>query len=178
MASFDLTKRERDQLEQTFRSSRDPRLRDRTQAVLMASRGRLHADIALDLSTSVRSVRRWLALWRERGLEGLEIEWAPGASPLIDVTLAPEVLRWVTEGPASCGLNRANWTAAELARHLERTHGVKIAERTMRSFLDRHDVHPYRPTYRFLRADEAKQAKAREDLAELKKKPKPARSSS
>jgi transposase len=177
MAGFDLSKRERSLLEQTFRSSRDPRLRDRTQAVLMASRGRLHADIATDLGVSVRSVRRWLSLWRESGLEGLKIQWAPGASPLIDVTLAPEVLRWVTEGPEACGLNRANWTAAELAQHLQRTHGVKVAERTMRDFLDRHDVHPYRPTYRFLRGDEAKQAKAREDLADMKKKPRRAPSS-
>jgi len=42
----------------------------------------------------------------------------------------------------------------------------------------RDDIRPYRPTYRFLRGDPAKQAAAREDLAALKKKRRPASSSS
>ena len=170
MAKLELRARARRELEEAFRSTEDRRLRDRVQAVLMASRGRTQPEIATDLATTTRTVRRWLTAWREGGLQGLTIQWAPGASPLIQESLAPELLRWVREGPQACGLNRANWTSAELAQQLFKVHGVRVAERTMRDFLTRHEVRPYRPTYRFLRGDPAKQEIAREELAALGKK--------
>ncbi len=170
MATVELRAHERRHLERVFRTTDDRRLRDRVQAVLMADRGRTQVEIATDLATTDRTVRRWLAAWRDEGLDGLTIQWAPGATPLIDETLVPEILRWVREGPQACGLNRANWTSAELANHLARVHGVRVAERTMRTFLRRHDVRPYRPTYRFLRGDPEKQQTARDELAALGEK--------
>lgn len=170
MGTVELSAKERRRLEDTFRTTTDRRLRDRVQAVLMASGDRTQAQIAVDLLVSERSVRRWLQAWRAEGLAGLEIQWAPGATPLIEETLAPEILEWVRQGPTAFGLNRANWTSAELAEHLWRTHGVRVAERTMRKFLRKHDVRPYRPTYRFLRGDPDKQQAARDVLAELGEK--------
>jgi len=40
----------------------------------------------------------------------------------------------------------------------------------IQAFCPKHDIRPYRPTYRFLRGDPAKQAAAHEDLTALKKK--------
>ena len=57
----------------------------------------------------------------------------------------------------------------ELADHLFKTHGIKTSRSAMQRFCAKIDVRPYRPTYRFLRADAAKQAAAKEDLAGLKK---------
>ena len=76
-------------------------------------------------------------------------------------------------GPVACGLNRANWTYAELARHLYQCHGIEVRETAMREFCHRHDIRPYRPTYRFLRAAPERQRQAGEELAALKKKPRP-----
>ena len=47
----------------------------------------------------------------------------------------------------------------------------------MQAFCRKHEIRPYRPTYRFLRGDPAKQAVARVELADLKKGRKPANSS-
>ena len=41
----------------------------------------------------------------------------------------------------------------------------------MRVFCQRHDIRPYRPTYRYLRGNPEKQQTAREALAALKKSP-------
>ena len=41
--------------------------------------------------------------------------------------MAEGVRRWVIEGPAKQGLNRANWTHAELAEHLYRLHGIRAS---------------------------------------------------
>ena len=103
-------------------------------------------------------------------LDGLHIQWAPGAPARITGAVAEEVIDWVRKGPAACGLNRANWTSGELAEHLRRTRGVRVAERTMRAFCQRNGIRPYRPTYRFLRADPVKQEQARQDLTEVRKR--------
>lgn len=157
-------------LQQTFRDTADRRLRDRAQIVLLAQRGRPHQVIAEDLGLSPRSVQRWLNAYLERGLDGLQPRHAPGAQPKLTADLAPLLQQWVREGPVQQGLDRANWTYAELADYLYKTRGIRVQKSAMQVFCSRHDIHPYRPTYRFLRGDPVKQAAAREDLADLKKK--------
>jgi transposase len=169
---------EQHRLQQLFRTTDDRTLRDRLQVLLLAQRGRPRQDIADDLGISTRSVQRWLNAYLERGLDGLRPRYAPGAAPRLTPDLAPLLQRWVIEGPAQQGLDRANWTYAELADHLFNSTGIRVQKSAMQAFCARNDIHPYRPTYRFLRGDPAKQAAAREDLAALKKKRRPANSSS
>jgi transposase len=159
---------ERGQLAERFRCTPNRRLRDRYQAILMAARGRPHRQIAEDLGISVRTLQRWLHAYETGGLEGLVIQWAAGRVPRLPATLAPAILAWVTQGPAGCGLDRANWTYAALAASLYRMHGIAVSERTMRSFCRTHGVRPYRPTSRYLKADPAEQAVAQQDLQVFK----------
>jgi transposase len=165
-------------LQQAFRTTADRRLRDRSQIVLLAQRGRPHQAIAEDLGISPRSVQRWLNAYLERGLDGLRPRRAPGAKPKLTPDLAPVLQQWVMDGPVKQGLDRANWTYPELADHLYKTKGIRVQKSAMHVFCSRHDIRPYRPTYRFLRGDPTKQAAAREDLAAVKKKHRPANSSS
>ena len=156
-------------LERTFRDAGDPKLRDRVQIVLMAHRGRAHQDIAADLAVAPRTVQRWLNAYTADGLDGLVPKKAKGKPGAIPPALADEVKRWVIEGPAKQGLDRANWTHEELAAHLKKTKGIRTSRSAVQRFCARIGVRPYRPSYRFLRADPDKQAEAREELAELKK---------
>ena len=103
------------------------------------------------------------------GLDGLPCHWAPGRAPHIPELLAPAIVTWVKQGPAGCGLDRANWTAAALATYLYQTKGIAVSERTMRAFCTKHDVRPYRPTYQYLKGDPDQQEAARQDLETLKK---------
>jgi transposase len=160
---------EREALEQTFKGTPDRRLRDRCQAVLMADRGRPRQQIAEDLGVHRASVHRWLCAYRAGGLAGLTIRWAAGPPPRIPDERAATILAWVRDGPQGCGLERANWTYAELATHLSRVHGVEVRATAMRAFCRRHGVRPYRPTYRYLRGDAARQESARQELEGLKK---------
>jgi putative transposase len=161
-------------LEHAFRTTTDRKLRDRAQIVLLAHRGRPHQDIAADLGITSRTVQRWLNAYTDRGLDGLTPRKAPGAEPKLTVDLAPVLRQWVIDGPAACGLDRANWTYAELADHLYKTTGVRVGTSAMQAFGHKHGIRPYRPTYRFLRGDPVKQATARDELAALKKGPRPA----
>lgn len=164
-------------LEDTFRETPDAKLRHRVQIVLMAHRGRRHPDIAADTGTSPRSVQRWLNAYLDRGLDGLRPRKAPGAKPKLTPDLAPVLRQWVIDGPAKHGLDRANWTYPELADHLLKARGIRVGKSALQAFGAKHGIRPYRPTYRFLRGDPAKQAKAREEIADLKKGRPPAASS-
>jgi transposase len=164
-------------LDLLFRHETDPRTRDRIQIVRLAHRGRPHRDIAQDLAITPRSVQRWLNAYLERGLDGLRRRKAKGRPPAIPAGLADEVRRWVIDGPAAHGLDRANWTHEELADHLYKTHGIRASRAAVGRFCRKIGIRLYRPTYRFLRGDPAKQERARQDVAELKKKPRRGRPS-
>jgi transposase len=177
MIRLQLPQTEVEQLQQAFCSSQDRKLRDRLQIVLLAHRGRKHQDIAADLCINRRGVQRWLNAYLERGLDGLRPRKAKGAPGKIPAALADEIRRWVIDGPAKQGLDRANWTHAELADHLFKTHGIQTSGSAMHRFCRRIGIRPYRPTYRYLRGDPDEQAQAREDIAALKKKRRRANSS-
>jgi transposase len=164
-------------LEAEFRSTEDRKYRDRLQIVLLAHGGRKHQDIAADLCIDRRSVQRWLNAYLDGGLGGLLPRKAKGATAKIPASMADEIRRWVIEGPAAQGLDRANWNHEELADHLEKTHGIKTSRSAMHRFCSRIGIRPYRPTYRYLRGDPDKQAKARDDQAALKRGRSPANSS-
>ena len=174
MSRIQLPEPEADRLDQAFRQATDRKLRDRLQIVLMAHRGRPHQQIAADLAVSPRTVQRWLNAYLDGGLDALRPRKAPGRPPKVPAELAAEVRRWVIEGPAKQGLDRANWTHAELADHLRKSYGTTASPSAVRRFCRRQGIRPYRPTYRFLRGDPVKQAEAAGDLAALKKKRRPA----
>jgi len=80
---------------------------------------------------------------------------------------------WVKAGPAGCGLDRAHWTYEALATYGYQTTGIAVKRTAMRDFCQRQDIRPYRPTSRYVRGDPEAQRVAQEELAALKKKPRP-----
>ena len=127
------------------------------------------------MAITPRTVQRWLNAYLERGLDGLRPRQAKGAPGKIPAPLADAIRRWVIDGPAKQGLDRANWTYEELADHLYKTHGIATSRSAMQRFCRKIGIRPYRPSYRYLRGDPLKQQKAKDDLAELKKKRRRAR---
>src|SRR5262245_15176229 len=169
MIRIQLSEAEAQRLEAEFRSAEQRNSADRLQIALLAPRGQPRQDIAAALCVSTRCVTRWLNAYRERGLPGLAPRKAKGKRPGIPAAMADEIKRWVIEGPAKQGLDRANWTQEELADHLIKTRGIKTSRSAMHRFRKKLGIRPYRPTYRYLRGDKAKQQKAREDQAEFKR---------
>jgi transposase len=168
---------EADRLDTLFRSTEDPKLRVRLQIVLMAHRGRARQNIATDLGVHRKTVTRWINAYCAGGLDGLRPKKAKGTPCPIPKTLAEEIKRWVIEGPAEQGLDRANWTHEELADHLFKTKGIRTSRSAMQRFCSGIDIRLYRPTYRHDRGDPIKPAQAKEDLADLGKGPRPVNSS-
>ena len=177
MIRIQLPPPEAERLDTLFRSTADPKLRQRLQIVLMAHRGRPRQDIAADLGVHRKTVSRWLNAYCDGGLDGLRPRKAKGRPSKIPAGLADAVRRWVIEGPAQQGLDRANWTHEELADHLRKTQGIQTSRSAVQRFCARIGIRLYRPTYRYERGDPAKQARAKEDLADLGKGRRPVNSS-
>lgn len=143
----------------------------------MAHRGRARQDIAADLGVHRRTVTRWINAYCADGLDGLSPKKAKGNPSPIPLSLADELRRWVIDGPAKRGLDRANWTHEELADYLKKTKGIRTSRSAVQRFCSKIDIRLYRPTYRHERGDPAKQAQARIDLADLGKGRRPVKSS-
>ena len=170
MIRIRLPEAEAQRLEQAYRQETDPKYRDRIQIVRLASRDRPHQHIAEDLAVTARTVQRWLNAYLERGLDGIRPRKAKGKPGNIPAELAEEVKRWVIEGPAEQGLDRANWTHEELADHLLKAKGIRTSRPAVGRFCRKLGIRLYRPSYHYERGDPDKQAQAREDIAALKKK--------
>lgn len=158
---------EAEHLDTLFRSTDDRKLRDRLQIVLMAHRGRARQDIAADLGVHRKTVTRWINAYCDAGIDGLRPRKAQGKAGHIPEALADEVKRWVIEGPAEQGLDRANWTHEELADHLLKTRGIRTSRSAVQRFCSGIGIRLYRPTYRYLRGKPEKQAQAGEELIDL-----------
>jgi transposase len=168
---------EADRLDALFRSTDDLKFRGRLQIVLMAHRGRARQDIATDLGVHRKTVTRWINAYCDGGLDALRPKKAKGTPGKIPTSLADEIRGWVIDGPAKQGLDRANWTHEELADHLLKARGIHTSRSAVQRFCSAIDIRLYRPTYRHDRGDPVKQARAKEDLAELGKGRRPANSS-
>jgi transposase len=178
MIRVQLPATEAQRLDALFRTTDDRKLRDRLQIVLMAHRGRARQVIAADLGVHRKTVTRWLNAYGADGLDGLLPKQAKGRPGQIPRALADEVRRWVIDGPAKQGLDRANWTHEELADHLLKTQGIRTSRSAVQRFCAKIDIRLYRPTYRYLRGNPDQQARAKEDLADLGKGRRPVNSSS
>ena len=165
-----LSSTQKQELEQGVKSTKEWRLRTRCQAGVMAARGRARHEIAQALGVHRTPVRLWLQSYRGHGLAGLRIRWAPVPQARIPEEWAPRMVAWGKGGPASCGLQRATWTSAELATSLCQQTGITVSETTMREFCHRHQIRPYRPTSRYLRGTPQRQAQAQSEVREMKKK--------
>lgn len=176
MIRIQLPATEAERLDALFRSTDDLTFRVRLQIVLMAHRGRPRQDIAADLGVHRKTVTRWINAYCDDGLDGLRPKKAKGTPGRIPNSLADEVKRWVIEGPAEHGLDRANWTHEELADHLLKAKGIRTSRSAVQRFCSGIGIRLYRPTYRYLRGKPEKQAQAKKDLADLGNGRRPARS--
>jgi transposase len=177
MIRIQLPAAEAERLDGLFRTTDNRKLRDRLQILLMAHRGRARQDIATDLGVHRKTVTRWLNAYCDAGLDGLQPKKAKGKPTKIPAALADDVRRWVIDGPAKQGLDRANWTHEELADHLRKTKGIQTSRSAVQRFCSKIGIRLYRPTYHYERGDPQKQARAKEDLADLGKRRRPVNSS-
>jgi transposase len=114
-----------------------PRLRERLEMVKGAWLGEDVATIARWSGRTPRTVRRWLAAFRDDGVEALAGAPIPGRPPKADAAYLAALETAVETPPRTLGLPFDMWTSGRLSVHLAATTGVHVAPGWLRVLLHR-----------------------------------------
>ena len=123
-------------LERLYRTTRDARMRTRSQIVLLAGEQRLTVpEIARIVRQDDQTVRTWLKRWLAEGIEGLKDRPMPGAAPKTTPAYREQLLAAVRQRPRSLGQPYSMWTLQRLADYLAERTGIRVSYETVRTLL-------------------------------------------
>ncbi len=136
------------ELETLYRTTRDARLRTRSQMVLLAAERRLVAEeIAGIVRTSEETVRRWLKRYLAEGVEGLRDVPHPGAPRKVTDEYRERLVQAVRRRPRSLGLPFSLWTLRRLADYMAEQTGIRVEYETVRLHLKARGIVLSRPQH-------------------------------
>jgi transposase len=134
---------------EAMRGGRDlaPRLRERLEMVKGAALGWDVAAIAGWCGRTPRTVRRWLAAYRDGGIAALEDAPHRGRPRRADTTYLAALAAAVDADPRALGQGFDVWTSARLSAYLAETTGTRIAPGWLRVLLHRQRFASGRPKH-------------------------------
>lgn len=148
------TAEELEALETLYRTTRDVRLRTRTQIVLLAGEQRLTAPaIAKIVREDDQTVRNWLKRYLAEGIEGLKDRPMPGAPPKVTQAYAEQLLAAVRRRPRSLGQPYSLWTLQRLADYMAEHTGIRVGYETVRQVLKKGESVLLRPQHKISSPD-------------------------
>jgi transposase len=119
--------------------------RRRLLAVQRVSEGYSSEEVAEFLGVDPRSVRRWVAAYRQGGTQGLLARPASGRPPKLTTTQEKIVWRWLADSPTEHGFETELWTAARLGQLIQQEFGIRLNPRYLSSWLRGRGFTPQRP---------------------------------
>jgi transposase len=119
--------------------------RRRQLAVQRVSEGYDAAEVAEFLGVDPRSVRRWLAAWRQQGAVGLAARAVPGRPCKLSHTQEKVVRRWLADSPTDHGFPTDLWTAARLAQLIEQEFAIHFHPGYLACWLRQRGFTPQKP---------------------------------
>jgi transposase len=149
-------------LEELYRTTKDVRLRTRSQMMLLAAEKHWVAhEIAEIVREDEQTVRRWMKRYMAEGIEGLKDAPRPGATPKVTPAYEAELLRVVRLRPRSMGLEFSLWTLQRLADYMAEETGIRVEAETVRQYLAKQDIVLSRPQHKISSPDPEYEVKKR-----------------
>jgi len=150
------------ELDRLYRTTRDARMRTRTQMVLLAAeRKMVAAEIAAIVRESEPTVRRWLKRYMAEGIEGLRDRPRPGGPAKTPPEYKERLMAAVRRRPRSLGLPYSLWTLQRLADYMAEATGIRVEAETVRRYLKAADIVLSRPQHKVSSPDPAYAVKKR-----------------
>jgi transposase len=123
-----LSEGERAELQAALQSDQcDGSISSRAQIVLWWDEGRRKTDIARALGTTRPTVDKWIARYRQYGMNGLVDRTSPGGPRQIPDEVRAKVLALTRMTPPSA-LGISHWTSTEMANYIKKTEGVYVSQ--------------------------------------------------
>lgn len=146
---IDLTSEELAALDQVYQTTKDVRLRTRSQIVLLAGERRLSvSNIAAIVRQSEQTVRNWLQRYPAEGLEGLSDEPRSGAPRKVSEAYRQQVVQVVRQRPRSLEQPYSTWTLQRLVDYMAQQTGIRVSPDTVRLILLEADIVMSRPQHK------------------------------
>jgi transposase len=142
------------ELRQLYDTTTKPKLRLRSQIVLLAHQGRAVAEIAAIVFRSRDTVERVLKRFRQGGIAALPPRTAPGRGPTVTPAWKAELRQVIDLDPHTVGVRSANWTTSLLAVYLATRTGITVTAETVRLYLHAAGGVCKRPTWSLKRKAE------------------------
>src|SRR3954468_17139670 len=117
----------------------------RLLAVQRVLEGYSTQEVAEFLGVDPRSVRRWVAAYRQEGGPGLRARPAPGRPPQLTTTQEKIVRRWLADKPTEHGFSTDLWTGPRVAHMIRQEFGVVLNPKYMTVWLRRRGFTPQKP---------------------------------
>jgi transposase len=129
-------------------------------------------EVAEFLGVDPRSVRRWIAAYREGGGPSLLCRPVSGRPPKLNLTQEKIVRRWLAESPTEHGFETELWTASRLGQLIQEEFGIRLNPRYLSAWLRDRGFTPQKPQ-RVPRERDPKAIAAwlQSDWPRIKKKP-------
>lgn len=163
------------ELQLAMRKTKERRLFERYQAILLHLNGKSAKEIAETIQRDPSTVYDYLKAYKANGLEGLQMGYSPGKPPKLSAeqyALLTETI--ATKVPADVGFPATyNWTLSLIVQWVEKEWGVSYSIRGMSKVMERLGFSHTRPTYTLEKADAEKQRVFIEETFPALKKTKP-----
>jgi transposase len=117
----------------------------RLLAVQRVEDGCSTGEVADFLGIDRRTVRRWVAAFRQHGAAGLAALPVPGRPPKLTLTQEKIVARWLADNPTEHGFATELWTAPRLAQLIEQEFGIRFHSDSLVTWLRQRGYTPQKP---------------------------------
>lgn len=153
---------EQQALEALYHETRDVRIRQRVQIILLAVERKMIApQIAAIVRTNDQTVRNWIKRFNREGIAGLYDEPRPGAPRKVTAAYRDRLIEVVRRRPRSLEQPYSLWTLQRLADYLAEETGIRVSHVTVRQVLADHDIVLSRPQHKVSSPDPEYEVKKR-----------------
>lgn len=137
-----------DELNELYRTTKDVRLRTRSQMILMGSeQGMIAPAIAQIVRENEQTVRNWFKRYEAEGIEGLKDAPRPGSPKKVTSEYVNRLVEVIRQRPRSLGQPFSMWTLARLADYMAEQTGIRVEAETVRVHLKGNGIVLSRPQH-------------------------------
>jgi transposase len=122
-----LSSTQQENLQNALRESEDPLQRQRVLMLLLRNDGKTYEEIMDFIGCSYRSVAHWCVHGNPDDLESFKDGRSQGNYRKATTEYIEQLLQVVEQTPTELGYEFGRWTTARLAKHLEKTTGIKMS---------------------------------------------------
>ncbi|KKK63875.1 hypothetical protein LCGC14_2989870 [marine sediment metagenome] len=157
---------EKAELETLYRQTKDVRIRERTQIILLASEQEMTApEICRIVRRNDQTIRTWIKRFNAEGLAGLYDAPRSGAPRTVTTEYRERLLVVVRQRPRSLDRPYSMWTLQRLADFMAEETGTRVSSTTVRRILADNDIVMSRPQHKINSPDPEYEVKKRRSKA-------------